>query len=75
MPTLRPAPVVALTATATATVQHDIRKQLGLESPVSFIHGFRRENIAIEAVEVAQGQRGELALDLLSDPDRRPAIV
>jgi superfamily II DNA helicase RecQ len=75
LPTLRPAPVVALTATATATVQHDIRKQLGLESPVSFIHGFRRDNIAIEAVEVAQGQRGELALDLLSDPDRRPAIV
>jgi DNA topoisomerase-3 len=75
LPTLRPAPVVALTATATATVQQDIRKQLGLESPASFIHGFRRDNIAIEAVEVAQGQRGELALDLLSDPDRRPAII
>jgi DNA topoisomerase-3 len=75
LPTLRPAPVVALTATATATVQHDIRKQLALESPVSFIHGFRRDNIAIEAVEVAQGQRGELALDLLSDPERRPAII
>ncbi|HZL55554.1 MAG TPA: DNA topoisomerase 3, partial [Bryobacteraceae bacterium] len=29
LPTLRPAPVIALTATATATVQHDIRRQLG----------------------------------------------
>jgi DNA topoisomerase-3 len=75
LPTLRPAPVIALTATATATVQHDIRKQLGLESPASFIHGFRRDNIAIEAVEIAQGQRAELALDLLSDTGRRPAIV
>src|SRR5579862_3700412 len=42
LPTLRPAPVVALTATATALVQKDIRDQLALESPVSFIHGFRR---------------------------------
>src|SRR5665213_770230 len=75
LPTLRPAPVIALTATATATVQHDIRRQLGLASDVSFIHGFRRDNIAIEAVEIAQGQRAELALDLLSDADRRPAII
>ncbi|HVW86181.1 MAG TPA: DNA topoisomerase 3, partial [Bryobacteraceae bacterium] len=75
VPTFRPAPVIALTATATAMVQQDIRNQLGLEQPASFIHGFRRSNIAIEVVEIAQSQRPDLARDLLSDPDRRPAIV
>src|SRR5215472_1504031 len=43
LPSLRPAPVIALTATATPVVQHDIAVQLGLEEPVKFIHGFRRE--------------------------------
>jgi DNA topoisomerase-3 len=75
VPTLRPAPVIALTATATVTVQHDIRTQLGLDEPASFIHGFRRENIAIEAVEIAPGQRADLALSLLLEQARRPAIV
>ncbi len=75
LPTLRPAPVIALTATATAMVQDDIRKQLSLEAPVSFIHGFRRDNIAIETVEISQGQRAEMARRLLADPERRPAII
>ena len=52
LPQLRPAPVIALTATATPRVQDDIAAQLGLE-PLRFIHGFRRENIAIEDVIVA----------------------
>ena len=75
LPMLRPTPVIALTATATAVVQRDIRDQLGLEKPVSFIHGFRRSNIAIEAVETGPSQRPELVRDLLAEPDRRPAIV
>src|ERR1700691_5670744 len=49
---LRPAPVLALTATATPVVQNDILVQLGLADAVRFIHGFRRENLAIEVVEV-----------------------
>src|ERR1700733_11184744 len=36
LPTLRPAPVIALTATATAIVQHDICEQLGLDHQASF---------------------------------------
>jgi len=56
-------------------VQRDIRDQLGLADPASFIHGFRRSNIAIEAVETSPSQRPELARDLLADPDRRPAII
>src|SRR5579863_6572511 len=48
LPSLRPAAVMALTATATPIVQDDISQQLGLMQPARFIHGFRRSNIAIE---------------------------
>jgi superfamily II DNA helicase RecQ len=75
LPTLRPAPVMALTATATPLVQNDIVEQLGLAQAERFIHGFRRANIAVEVVEVAPSQRPALAGELLLDADRRPAIV
>ncbi len=54
LPALRPAPVIALTATATPLVQDDIVRQLGMSSAARFIHGFRRENLAIEVVETAE---------------------
>jgi RecQ family ATP-dependent DNA helicase len=72
---LRPAPVLALTATATPVVQNDILAQLTLDNAVRFIHGFRRDNLAIEIVEVPKPMRTERALHLLRDPERRPAIV
>jgi RecQ family ATP-dependent DNA helicase len=75
LPALRPAPVMALTATATPIVQNDIVSQLGLVDAARFIHGFRRENLAIEVVEVPLPHRPQLTLELLSDPARRPAIV
>ncbi len=75
LPSLRPCPVIALTATATPVVQDDIAAQLGLEKPARFIQGFRRENLAIEVVEVPPSERGEKARELLTDPARRPAIV
>jgi len=75
LPTLRPAPVIALTATATALVQRDICNQLGLDHQASFIHGFRRANIAIEVVETSPSQRPNLVRELLSDPEHRPAII
>ena len=75
LPKLRPAPVIALTATATPIVQNDIARQLGLKEPRRFIHGFRRENIAIEVVKVPPSGRLSLARELLQDPERRPAIV
>src|SRR5882724_12933199 len=71
LPTLRPAPVIALTATATPMVQDDIVEQLGLSRPGRFIHGFRRDNLAIEVVEVATSQRKDLVSELLIDPERR----
>jgi ATP-dependent DNA helicase RecQ len=69
------APVLALTATATPAVQADILAQLGMVKPVKFIHGFRRENLAIEVVEVPVPQRAEAICGLLADAVRRPAIV
>jgi DNA topoisomerase-3 len=75
LPMLRPAPVIALTATATPLVQDDIIEQLGLVRAARFIHGFRRANIAIEVVEAAPSQRPLLTCELLLDEARRPGIV
>jgi RecQ family ATP-dependent DNA helicase len=69
------APVLAMTATATPAVQADIVTQLGMARPAKFIHGFRRENLAIEAVEVPTPQRAGVIFNLLADRTRRPAIV
>jgi DNA topoisomerase-3 len=75
LPAFRPAPVIALTATATPVVQKDIADQLGLHQPHWFIHGFRRDNIAIEVVEASPSERSLLASNILLDDTRRPAIV
>jgi len=71
----QPAPVLALTATATPTVQADIVAQLGMAAPARFIHGFRRDNLAIEVVEVPVPMRATVICKLLKDASRRPAIV
>jgi superfamily II DNA helicase RecQ len=75
LPTLRPAPALALTATATPLVQKDIAGQLGLTTVKRFIHGFRRENIGIEIVEVLRSQRPMLTRAILLQAGNRPAIV
>jgi len=75
LPAMRPAPVLALTATATPAVQADIVAQLGMEKPVHFIHGFRRENLAVEVVEVPMPERPAAICGLLGRAERRPAIV
>ncbi|HMY17369.1 MAG TPA: DNA topoisomerase 3, partial [Polyangium sp.] len=75
IPSLRPAPVIALTATATPVVQDDIVRELGLDDGERFIHGFRRTNISVEVVELTPGGRVDAAVKLLAPQDRRPAIV
>ncbi len=75
IPALRPAPVLALTATATPIVQNDIIEQLGMANPARFIHGFRRDNLAIEVIEVVPSRRSESVGSLLKNRERRPAIV
>jgi superfamily II DNA helicase RecQ len=56
-------------------VQADILAQLGMIKPIKFIHGFRRDNLAIEVVELPVPERAETIAKLLADPRRRPAIV
>jgi len=68
-------PVLALTATATPAVQKDIVSQLGMHEPELFVHGFRRNNLAIEVVEMPVPERSQAIRKLLSDRKRRPAIV
>ncbi|WP_441286711.1 DNA topoisomerase 3 [Sorangium sp. KYC3313] len=75
LPALRPAPVIALTATATPVVQDDIVEQLGLASAARFIHGFRRSNLGIEILEVSPGERLARVRALLGKEGRTPAIV
>jgi ATP-dependent DNA helicase RecQ len=75
LPALRPAPILALTATATPTVQKDIAAQLQLNDPALFIHGFRRSNLAIEVVEMTKSRRHEFTAALLKNSAARPAIV
>jgi RecQ family ATP-dependent DNA helicase len=79
LPALRgegdPSPVLAMTATATPTVQADILAQLAMVKPAKFIHGFRRDNLAIEVVELSVPERAGTIARLLSDRHRRPAIV
>jgi RecQ family ATP-dependent DNA helicase len=75
LPALRPAPVLAMTATATPSVQADIVAQLGMVKPAKFIHGFRRDNLAIEVVGVSMPERPGAICGLLADAARRPAIV
>ena len=38
-------PTIALTATATQDVQHDVTRQLALEDPAIFVAGFARDNL------------------------------
>jgi ATP-dependent DNA helicase RecQ len=75
LPMLRPAPIIALTATATPAVQEDIVAQLGLVDPALFIHGFRRDNLAIEVIELSKPRRNEFILKILKPAAARPAIV
>lgn len=75
LPAMRPAPVLALTATATPAVQADIVAQLGMVKPQKFIHGFRRDNLALEVVEVSMPERPAAICGLLASAGRRPAIV
>jgi|CXWL01.1.fsa_nt_gi DNA topoisomerase-3 len=75
LPLLRPAPVVALTATATPRVQDDIAEQLGLERRGRFIHGFRRTNLAVEVVELPATERHDAVRRVLLQQASRPAII
>ncbi|MCB0752452.1 MAG: ATP-dependent DNA helicase RecQ, partial [Ignavibacteriae bacterium] len=46
--------ISAFTATATPDVRDDIIKQLGFQNPISFIHGFERNNISLNVIRTKQ---------------------
>ncbi len=75
LPALRPSPIIALTATATPTVQQDILRALNLHDPAVFITGFRRTNLHLEVVEASKPERLALIRKLLALEAARPAIV
>jgi len=75
LPALRPASIVALTATATPAVRQDIAAQLQLKDAAIFVTGFRRDNLAVEVVELSKPQRNEFTAKLLKADSARPAIV
>ncbi|MEO7028944.1 MAG: ATP-dependent DNA helicase RecQ, partial [Acidobacteriaceae bacterium] len=75
LPALRPASIVALTATATPAVRQDIVAQLQLQDPAIFVTGFRRENLAVEVVELSKPRRNAFTAKLLKPASARPAIV
>lgn len=72
---LRPANIIALTATATPSVQSDIVTQLVMDRPEIFIRGFRRENISIEIMEMTPGARVDAAVEILKSSENLPCIV
>ena len=75
LPLLRPAPFIAMTATATSRVQADIVRQLRMNQPELRIHGFRRTNIAIELVEIPPADRTRKVIEILKANERRPALI
>ncbi len=75
LPILRPAPVIAMTATATPRVQRDVVRQLGMVGAKMCVHGFRRTNIAIELLELLPSERTRKVSEILQKKECRPAIV
>ncbi|NLD36123.1 MAG: ATP-dependent DNA helicase RecQ [Desulfatiglans sp.] len=75
LPLFMPAPVIAMTATATPRVQEDIVRQLNIPDARMHIHGFRRTNIAIEVIEIAPSERARKVRNILLDKAALPAIV
>ncbi len=65
-------PVIALTATATPTVQDDIIAQLGLREPARFVTGFDRANLTLE---VRSGGRKKDQLNRFMETHAGPGIV
>jgi len=72
---VRPAPVIALTATATQKVSLDIAKVLNLSQPLIHVGGFYRHNLAIEVHDVLKADRIFMAQKRLEESNSLPAIV
>jgi ATP-dependent DNA helicase RecQ len=58
-------PILALTATATTEVQHDIARQLGMRDPFVTVTGFARPNLRFEVQRTVNDASKDAALERL----------
>jgi ATP-dependent DNA helicase RecQ len=72
---LRPARLVALTATATERVRDDIARALGMSAPSIFVRGFDRVNLDLAVERVGRESEKRPAVERLLDENRGAAIV
>ena len=68
------APVIALTATATPKVQHDIQKNLGMSDAVVFKSSFNRPNLYYEVRPKTQNVDKEIIKYIKSQPGKSGII-
>ena len=68
-------PVLALTATATAEVRDDIRRQLGMRDPFVTITGFARPNLRFEVRRTVNAADKDRALHDLLDAEEGVGVV
>lgn len=68
-------PIVALTATAIPRVQEDIVQQLGIPKAGRFVHGFRRDNIAISVLSLPPKSRLSFLKGITAKDEHRPLII
>ena len=67
-------PIMALTATATPKVQHDIMKNLGMESAIVFQSSFNRPNLLYRIQPKTEETERDIVRFILSNP-RKSGIV
>lgn len=72
---LKPAVILALTATATTQVAREVRKVFRIQKSKEVRTPFHRANLHYRIHPVSGGQRDERLFELLQQEDRRPAVV
>jgi ATP-dependent DNA helicase RecQ len=68
-------PILALTATATATVRQDIARQLGMRDPFITITGFARPNLRFEVSRTVNQQVKDVELERILENTSGSGII
>ncbi|HYF50597.1 MAG TPA: ATP-dependent DNA helicase RecQ [Planctomycetota bacterium] len=72
---LRPCPILALTATATPAARRDIAARLGLVDHLEFTGSFDRPNLRFEVHACSQGEKEKMLKTLLKTEENGSQIV
>ena len=67
-------PIAAFTATATPIVQEDIIKNLDLQSPQKFVSGFRRKNLHLSVIPVANSKEKFAKLEKIIEEHKKGIV-